>query len=95
MTDRDDAIAALDLLAQRYPASVAPVVRYMAQLEALNDRLAQHAADAGMMLENSKRGLMRAGWVSAWMTLQNDPRLIYGDPSAAFNATFDAMKDEA
>ena len=95
MTDRNEAIAALNLLAQRYPASAAPIGRYMEHLEALNDRLAQHAAAAGKVLEAGKRDLMRAGWVAAWMTLSNDPDLIHGDPSAAFNATFDEMKDEA
>ena len=39
------------------------------------------------------RDLMRAGWVSAWMTINNDPDIIHGDPAAAFNTAFDAMKE--
>lgn len=93
--DRAEAIAALNLLAQRYPTSAAPVGCYMEHLETLNDRLAQHAAAAGKVLEEGKRDLMRAGWVSAWMTLSNDPDRIHDDPSAAFNAAFDAMNGEA
>ena len=92
--DRAEAIAALSLLAQRYPTSAAPVGRYMEHLETLNDRLAQHAAAAGEVLEEGKRDLMRAGWVAAWMTLSNDPDLIHGDPNAAFNARFDALNGE-
>lgn len=89
--DRAEAIAALNLLAQRYPTSAAPVGRYLEHLETLNDRLAQHAAAAGKVLEAGKRDLMRAGWVAAWMTLDNDPDLIHGDPNAAFNAAFEAL----
>ena len=92
--DRAEAIAALNLLGQRYPTSAAPVGRYMEHLETLNDRLAQHAAAAGKVLEEGKRDLMRAGWVAAWMTINNDPDRIYDDPSAAFNAAFDAMNGE-
>ena len=92
--DRAEAIAALNLLAQRYPTSAAPVGRCMEHLEALNDRLAQHAAAAGKVLEEGKRDLMRAGWVAAWMTLQNDLDLIHGDPTDAFNVAFEAMKDD-
>ena len=92
--DRSEAINALNLLAQRYPASAAPVGCYMEHLEALNDRLAQHAAAAGKVLEAGKRDLMRAGWVAAWMTIQNDPDRIHDDPSAAFNTAFDALNGE-
>ena len=91
--DRAEAIAALNLLAQRYPTSAAPVGRYLEHLETLNDRLAQHAAAAGQVLETGKRDLMRAGWVAAWMTIQNDPDRIHGDPSDAFNTAYDAMKE--
>lgn len=94
MTERTDAVDALNLLARRYPANAAAVGRYMEHLEDLNDRLAQHAAAAGKMLEDSKLDLMRAGWVSAWMTLQNDPDRIHGDPAAAFNAVFAAVNGE-
>lgn len=94
MTDRTEAIAALDLLGQRYPVSAAPVGRYLEHLEALNDRLAQHAAAAGEVLETGKRDLMRAGWVAAWMTLSNDPDLIHDEPSAAFDARFAALNGD-
>lgn len=93
--DRSEAINALNLLAQRYPTSAAPVGRYMEHLEDLNDRLAQHAAAAGKVLEAGKRDLMRAGWVAAWMTIQNDPDRIHDDPTEAFNTAFDAMKGDA
>ena len=93
--DRAEAIAALNLLGQRYPTSAAPVGRYMEHLEALNDRLAQHAAAAGKVLEAGKRDLMRAGWVSAWMTINNDPDRIHDNPTEAFNTAFDAMKGDA
>lgn len=94
MTDRDNAIAALNRLAAHDGSDAAMVGTFMAHLEDLNDRLAQHAAAAGKVLEDGKRDLMRAGWVSAWMTLRNDPDLIHGDPNAAFNAAFDALNGE-
>lgn len=94
MTDRDDARAALDQLAEHDPANAATVGRYLEQLEDLNNHLAQHSAAAGKVLETGKRDLMRAGWVGAWLTLSNDPDLIHGDPSAAFNARFAALNGE-
>ena len=94
MTDRDDARAALDQLAEHDPANAATVGRYLEHLEDLNNHLAQHSAAAGKVLEDGKRDLMRAGWVAAWMTLSNDPDLIHGDPNAAFNAAFDALNGE-
>ena len=94
MTDRDVARAALDQLAEHDPANAATVGRYLEHLEDLNNHLAQHSAAAGKVLEDGKRDLMRAGWVSAWMTLSNDPDLIHGDPNAAFNAAFDALNGE-
>ena len=90
MTERTNAIAALDRLAEHDGSDAAMVGTFMAHLEAQNDRLAQHAAAAGKVLEDGMRNLMRAGWVAAWMTIQNDPDRIHDDPSAAFNATFDA-----
>ena len=94
MTDRANAIAALNRLAAHDGSDAAMVGTFMAHLEAQNDRLAQHAAAAGKVLEAGKRDLMRAGWVAAWMTLSNDPDRIHDDPSAAFNAAFDAMNGE-
>ena len=94
MTERTNAIAALDRLAEHDGSDAAMVGTFMAYLETLNDRLAQHAAAAGKVLEDGKRDLMRAGWVAAWMTLSNDPDRIHDDPSAAFNAAFDAMNGE-
>lgn len=94
MTDRTDARAALDQLADRDPGNAATVGRYLEHLEDLNDRLAQHAAAAGKVLEDGKRDLMRAGWVAAWMTLQNDPDRIHDDPTHAFNAAFEALNGE-
>ena len=95
MTDRDDARAALDRLAAHDAEDASRVGKFLAHLEIQNDRLAQHVAAAGKVLETGKRDLMRAGWVAAWMTIQNDPDRIYDDPSAAFNAAFDAMKGDA
>lgn len=94
MTDRDDARAALDQLAEHDPANAATVGRYLEHLEDLNNHLAQHSAAAGKVLETGKRDLMRAGWVGAWLTLSNDPDLIHDEPSAAFNARFDALNGE-
>ena len=64
MTERANAIAALDRLAEHDGSDAAMVGTFMAHLEALNDRLAQHAAAAGKVLEDGKRDLMRAGWVT-------------------------------
>lgn len=94
MTNRDEAIVALNLLGHQYPGNAAPVGRYLEHLEDQNNRLAQHAASSGMLLEAGKRDLMRAGWVAAWMTLNNDPDLIHGDPSDAFNAAFDTLSGD-
>lgn len=94
MTNRDDAIDALNLLGHQYPGNAAPVARYMDYLEDQNNRLAQHAASAGEVLEAGKRDLMRAGWVAAWMTISNDPDIIHGDPSDAFNTTFDTLSGD-
>ena len=91
--DRDDAIAALNRLAARDADDATIVGTFLARLEVQNDRLAQHAAAAGTVLEAGKRDLMRAGWVAAWMTIQNDPDRIHDDPAAAFNTAFDAMKE--
>lgn len=94
MTDRDDARAALDQLAEHDPANAATVGRYLEHLEDLNNHLAQHSAAAGKVLETGKRDLMRAGWVGAWLTLSNDPDLIHDEPSAAFNVRFAALNGE-
>ena len=94
MTERTNAIAALDRLAEHDGSDAAMVGTFMAHLETLNDSLAQHAAAAGKVLEDGKRDLMRAGWVAAWMTLRNDPDLIHDDPSAAFNTAFEALNGE-
>ena len=94
MTERTNAFAALDRLAAHDARDASRVGKFLAHLEAQNDRLAQHAAAAGKVLEAGKRDLMRAGWVSAWMTIQNDPDRIYDDPSAAFNTAFDALNGE-
>ena len=94
MTERTNAIAALDRLAAHDGSDAAMVGTFMAYLETLNDRLAQHAAAAGKVLEDGKRDLMRAGWVAAWMTLSNDPDRIHDEPSAAFNARFAALEGE-
>ena len=51
MTDRDDARAALDQLAEHDPANAATVGRYLEHLEDLNNHLAQHSAAAGKVLE--------------------------------------------
>lgn len=93
--DRTEAIDALDRLGQRSPDDAATVGRHMEYLEDLNDRLARNFVAVGQLLEDGKRDLMRAGWVSAWIALRDDPDLIDGDPSAAFNDTFNAMKDGA
>ena len=92
MTDRDDARAALDQLAEHDPANAATVGRFLEHLEARNNSLAQHAAAAGEVLETGKRDLMRAGWVAAWMTLAHDLDLIHDEPSAAFNVQFAALE---
>ena len=94
MTERTNAIAALDRLAAHDAEDASRVGKFLAHLEDLNDRLAQHSAATGKVLEDGKRDLMRAGWVSAWMTLSNDPDLIHDEPSAAFNARFDALNGE-
>ncbi|MCV7565086.1 hypothetical protein M3E78_005685 [Micrococcus luteus] len=94
MTERTNAINALDRLAEHDGSDAAIVGEFLTRLEDLNDRLAQHAAGAWKMLEDGKLDLMRAGWVGAWMTLRNDPDLIHGDPSAAFNTAFDALNGE-
>ena len=93
MTERTNAIAALIRLTTYDADDATTVGTFLAHLETLNDRLAQHAA-AGKALEEGKRDIMRAGWVAAWMTIQNDPDLIHGDPSAAFNAAFEALNGE-
>ena len=95
MTDRTNAINALDRLAAHDGSDAAIVGEFLTRLEDLNDRLAQHAAAAGKVLEDGKRDLMRAGWVAAWMTIQNDPDRIHDDPTHAFNAAFDALNGEA
>lgn len=94
MTERTNAIDALNRLAAYAAADAAVVGKFLDYLEDLNDRLAQHAAAAGKVLEDGKRDLMRAGWVAAWMTIQNDPDRIHDDPSAAFNAVFAALEGE-
>ena len=94
MTERTNAIAALDRLAAHDAEDASRVGKFLAHLEIQNDRLAQHAAAAGKVLETGKRDLMRAGWVGAWLTLSNDPDLIHDEPSAAFNARFDALNGE-
>ena len=94
MTERTHAVAALDRLAAHDAKDASRVGKFLAHLETQNDRLAQHAAAAGKVLEAGKRDLMRAGWVSAWMTINNDPDIIHGDPTAAFNAAFEAMNGE-
>ena len=94
MTERTNAMRALDRLAAHDGSDAAMVGTYLAHLENLNGRLAQHAAAAGKVLEAGKRDLMRAGWVAAWMTIQNDPDLIHGDPTSAFNITFDELNGE-
>ena len=94
MTERTNAIAALNRLATYAAADAAAVGKFLDYLEDLNGRLAQHAAAAGKVLEVGKRDLMRAGWVAAWMTLQNDPDRIHDDPTHAFNAAFEALNGE-
>lgn len=94
MTERTNAIAALDRLAEHDAEDASKVGTFLAHLETLNDRLAQHAAAAGKALEDGKRDIMRAGWVAAWMTLRNDPDLIHDDPNAAFNTAFEALNGE-
>ena len=94
MTERTNAIDALNRLATYAAADAAAVGKFLDYLEDLNSRLAQHAAAAGRVLEDGKRDLMRAGWVAAWLTLSNDPDLIHDEPSAAFNARFDALNGE-
>lgn len=94
MTERTNAVAALDRLAAHDAKDASRVGKFLAHLEAQNDRLAQHAAAAGKVLEAGKRDIMRAGWVAAWMTLRNDPDLIHDDPSAAFNTAFEALNGE-
>lgn len=93
--DRAEAVAALIRLTTYDADDATTVGTFLAYLETLNDRLAQHAAAAGKVLEEGKRDLMRAGWVSAWMTLSNDPDRIHDDPSAAFNTAFEALNGEA
>ena len=94
MTERTNAVDALNRLATYAAADAAAVGKFLDYLEDLNGRLAQHAAAAGKVLEDGKRDLMRAGWVAAWMTLSNDPDLIHGDPTTAFNARFAALNGE-
>ena len=94
MTERTNAINALDWLAAHDGSDAAMVGKHLEYLEDLNGRLAQHAAAAGKVLEDGKRDLMRAGWVAAWMTLSNDPDRIHDEPSAAFNARFAALEGE-
>lgn len=92
--DRAEAVNALIRLTTYDADDATTVGTFLAYLETLNDRLAQHAAAAGKVLEAGKRDLMRAGWVAAWMTINNDPDLIHGDPTAAFNAAFEALNGE-
>ena len=92
--DRAEAVASLIRLTTYDADDATTVGTFLAYLETLNDRLAQHAAAAGKVLEAGKRDLMRAGWVAAWMTINNDPDLIHDDPTSAFNAAFEAMKDD-
>ena len=91
--DRDAAIDALDRLATLHPDDAATVGDYLNHLEALNNHLAQHAASAGKVLEDGKRELMKAGWVAAWMTLNNDPELIHDNPLVAFDVTYGSMEE--
>ena len=95
MTERTHAVAALDRLAAHDAKDASRVGKFLAHLETQNDRLAQHAAAAGKVLEAGKRDLMRAGWVAAWMTINNDPDRIHDNPTEAFNTAFDAMKGDA
>lgn len=91
--DRDAAVAAFDNLAALSRRDAATVGDYLDHLEALNHRLAQHAANAGKVLEDGKRELMKAGWVAAWMTLNNDPDRIHDNPLIAFDVTYGAMEE--
>ena len=91
--DRDAAVAAFDNLADLAPRDAATVGDYLNHLEALNHRLAQHAASAGKVLEDGKRELMKAGWVAAWMTLNNDPDRIHDNPLVAFDVTYVEMRE--
>lgn len=91
--DRDAAVAALDNLADLAHRDAATVGDYLNQLEALNNRLAQHAASAGRVLEDGKRELMKAGWVAAWLTLNNDPDRIHDNPLVAFDVTYGTMEE--
>ena len=94
MTERTNAINALDRLAAHDGSDAAMVGDYMGHLEDLNDRLARRVAEVGKVLEEGKRDLMRAGWVAAWMTISNDPDRIHDDPSAAFNTLFAGLNGE-
>ena len=94
MSDRTNAINALDRLASHDESDAALVGEFLSRLEDLNDRLAQHAAAAGKVLEDGKRDLMRAGWVAAWMTISNDPDIIHDDPAAAFNTLFAGLNGD-
>ena len=93
MTERTNAINALDRLALHDGSDAAMVGDYMGHLEDLNDRLARRVAAVGQVLEDGKRDLMRAGWVAAWMTISNDPDRIHDDSSAAFNTLFADLKE--
>ena len=70
--DRDAAVAALDNLADLAHRDAATVGDYLNHLEALNNRLAQHAANAGKVLEDGKRELMRVGWDQGYDAGWND-----------------------
>lgn len=92
MTERTNAMDALDRLAAHSPADAARVGKYMAYLEDQNDRLARRVAASLRIVEEGKLNFMRAGWASAWATFHKDPDALHGDPSAAFDAVFDPMK---
>ena len=95
MADRAIALNALVYLAQFDRDAAEKVGAHMEHLEDMNERLAQRAAAAVNVLENGKRDLMHDGWCAAWVTLQNDPNRINGDPDAEFTTAYAHFQEGA
>ena len=76
---REEAASAFRILENYTPRNVADELevlgKYVRQLEELNDRLAQHAAQAGKILETGRDELIRHGWDKCAEAVSVDPKI--------------------
>lgn len=91
---REEAIAAYNALDEiihpRVQGDLDTLGRYIEHLEALNARLANHAAQAGSVLEAGRNDLIRHGWDKCAEAASVDP-YVQATLKAAF--PYDAEKE--